>query len=70
MWDERDPMPPGLIDKVLVAIATENLEEEYELLHLVERSRELGVRRGRRHRRRRPTIRSVRGWTRSRSFSA
>jgi hypothetical protein len=45
MWEERDPMPPGLIDKVLVAIATENLDDEYELLHLVERSRELeGVR--------------------------
>jgi hypothetical protein len=45
MWEERDPMPPGLIDKVLVAIAAENLDEEYELLHLVERSREMeGVR--------------------------
>jgi hypothetical protein len=45
MWEERDPMPPGLIDKVLVAIATENLDEVYELLHLVERSREIeGVR--------------------------
>jgi hypothetical protein len=47
MWERRDPMPPGLIDKVLVAIATENLDAEYELLHLVERSRELqGVRGG------------------------
>jgi hypothetical protein len=45
MWAQRDPMPPSLIDKVLVAIATENLDAEYELLHLVERSRELeGVR--------------------------
>lgn len=47
MWERRDPMPPGLIDKVLVALATENLDAEYELLHLVERSRELaGVRSG------------------------
>jgi hypothetical protein len=46
MWDARDPMPSGLIDKVLVAIATENLDEEYELLHLVERSRELEGARG------------------------
>jgi hypothetical protein len=46
MWEERDPMPPGLVDKVLVAIATENLDEEYELLHLVERSRELEGARG------------------------
>jgi hypothetical protein len=45
MWERRDPMPEGLIDKVLVALATENLDAEYELLHLVERSRELqGVR--------------------------
>jgi hypothetical protein len=46
MWDERDPMPAGLVDKVLVAIATENLDEEYELLHLVERSRALEGARG------------------------
>ena len=47
MWEARDPMPDGLIDKVLVALATENLDAEYELLHLVERSRELdGVRGG------------------------
>jgi hypothetical protein len=46
MWEGRDPMPPGLIDKVLVAIATENLDEEYALLHLVERSRELEGARG------------------------
>jgi hypothetical protein len=46
MWDARDPMPAGLVDKVLVAIATENLDEEYELLHLVERSRALEGARG------------------------
>jgi len=45
MWQHRDPMPDGLIDKVLVAMELENLDQEYELLHLVERSRELdGVR--------------------------
>lgn len=47
MWRARDPMPPALVDKVLVAIETEDLDEEYELLHLVERSRELAGTRGR-----------------------
>jgi hypothetical protein len=46
MWEVQDPMPPGLVDKVLVAVATENLDAEYELLHLVERSRELEGARG------------------------
>ncbi len=46
MWRERDPVPPSLVDKVLVAIETENLDAEYELLHLVERSRELAGTRG------------------------
>jgi hypothetical protein len=46
MWEARDPMPAGLVDKVLVAIETENLDAEYELLHLVERSRELAGARG------------------------
>lgn len=46
MWQARDPMPPGLVDKVLVAIETENLDAEYELLHLVERSRDLAGARG------------------------
>ncbi|MBA2444588.1 MAG: hypothetical protein H0V49_04580 [Nocardioidaceae bacterium] len=45
MWREADPMPADLVDKVLVAIGGDNLDVEYELLHLVERSRELeGVR--------------------------
>jgi len=45
MWDRRDPMPDSLVDKVLVAIETESLDAEYELLHLVERSRQLeGIR--------------------------
>lgn len=46
MWEERDPMPADLVDKVLVAIATDDLDAEYELLHLVERTRELVGTRG------------------------
>jgi hypothetical protein len=41
MWRAIDPVPAGLVDKVLVAVETENLDAEYELLHLVERSRDL-----------------------------
>ena len=41
MWEAGDPVPPALVDKVLVAVETENLDAEYELLHLVERSRDL-----------------------------
>jgi hypothetical protein len=41
MWDEHDPMPEGLIEHVLVALATEDLDAEYELLHLVSRTSEL-----------------------------
>ncbi len=47
MWEARDPMPEGLIEQVLVAIGTEDLDTEYELLHLMERNTELaGVRGG------------------------
>jgi hypothetical protein len=47
MWEKRDPMPADLIEKVLVAIETEDLDAEYELLHLMERTRELsGARAG------------------------
>jgi hypothetical protein len=46
MWDTRDPMPPGLVEQVLVALATDDLDEEYELLHLVTRSSELAGARG------------------------
>jgi len=41
MWTERDPMPSGLVERVLVALATEDLDSEYELLHLVSRTDEL-----------------------------
>lgn len=45
MWSEHDPVPEGLADKVLVALALENLDVDYELLSLVARTRELaGVR--------------------------
>ena len=46
MWDVRDPMPDDLVEKVLVAIETEDLDTEYELLHLMERTRELAGTRG------------------------
>jgi hypothetical protein len=46
MWEAKDPMPDGLVEKVLVALATEDLDAEYELLHLVERSRDLQGTRG------------------------
>lgn len=46
MWDVRDPMPEHLVEKVLVAIETEDLDAEYELLHLMERTRELAGARG------------------------
>lgn len=45
MWEARDPMPEGLAEQVLVSLAIEDLDEEYELLHLVQRSDQLaGVR--------------------------
>lgn len=41
MWEERDPVPHDLVEKVLVTIETEDLDAEYEMLHLLERTREL-----------------------------
>lgn len=41
MWEARDPMPAGLAERVLVALGMEDLDAQYELLHLVERTREL-----------------------------
>lgn len=46
MWDAHDPMPSELVERVLVAIATEDLDAEYELLHLVSRTTELAGARG------------------------
>jgi hypothetical protein len=41
MWQARDPMPSGLAERALVALGMEDLDAQYELLHLVERTREL-----------------------------
>jgi hypothetical protein len=46
MWQEHDPVPEGLVEHVLVALATEDLDAEYELLHLVSRTTELAGARG------------------------
>jgi hypothetical protein len=46
MWERHDPVPADLVEKVLIAIATEDLDAEYEMLHFVERSRELAGARG------------------------
>lgn len=45
MWQDRDPMPAGLVAAVLTSIAALDLDEEYELLVLVEATQRLaGVR--------------------------
>lgn len=46
MWRAVDPMPDTLVERVLVALATEDLDAEYELLHLVERTDRLVGARG------------------------
>lgn len=44
-YEELDPVPTGLTEKVLVAVAMDDLELEYELLTMVHRSQQLdGVR--------------------------
>ena len=46
-FEELDPVPSGLTEKILVAVALEDLELEYELLTMVHRSQQLaGVRSG------------------------
>lgn len=46
-YEVADPMPEGLTDRVLVAIALDDIDLEYELLTLVHRSEKLaGVRGG------------------------
>jgi hypothetical protein len=46
-YEDLDPVPSGLTEKVLVAVALEDLELEYELLTMVHRSQQLaGVRSG------------------------
>lgn len=45
LWSVADPMPDGLTERVLAAVAMDDLDADYELLHLVERSNQLhGVR--------------------------
>jgi hypothetical protein len=41
LWDRHDPVPADLVEKVLVAIEIDDVDHEYEMLHLVERSRKL-----------------------------
>lgn len=41
LWQRRDPLPPGVIDRMLVALAVADLDAEYEMLALVSRTREL-----------------------------
>lgn len=46
-YEELDPVPEGLTERVLVALAVDDLELEYELLTMVHRSQQLaGVRSG------------------------
>jgi hypothetical protein len=46
VWRERDPVPADLVTKLQAVLATETLDLDYELLVLVERSRELTGARG------------------------
>lgn len=47
MYSELDPPPAGLTERVLVALAVDDLDLEYELLTMVHRSQQLaGVRSG------------------------
>ncbi|QNO37240.1 hypothetical protein H4J02_12460 [Protaetiibacter sp. SSC-01] len=46
MWEQRDPMPEGLVDDVIIALETERLAEEYRQLMLVSDARELAGARG------------------------
>lgn len=41
MFSRVDPVPPNLADQVLLAISMEDLDVEYQLLSLVEKTREL-----------------------------
>ena len=44
MWRESDPMPADLVDRMLAAVAMEDLSREYELLTLVSDSEAAAVR--------------------------
>lgn len=36
VWTDRDPVPTGLVDRMVAAVAVEDLSREYEMLTLVE----------------------------------
>ena len=45
VWEERDPVPPGLVERMQLIAATADSDLDLELMQLVERSMELaGVR--------------------------
>ncbi|GAB2460336.1 hypothetical protein HD599_001212 [Conyzicola lurida] len=46
MWERLDPPPRGLVDDVLVTLATADVADEYEVLTLVSDARELAGTRG------------------------
>lgn len=37
MWQRRDPLPEALVDRILVALAMDDLDVEYELIDLTSR---------------------------------
>jgi hypothetical protein len=41
LWELQDPVPPDLADRVLIALAVDDLDVEYELLDLTERNTRL-----------------------------
>lgn len=43
-WREHDPMPTTLVDRMVAAVAVEDLSQEYALLTLVEQEGSLAVR--------------------------
>ena len=44
VWDEMDPMPADFVDRMVAAVAVEDLSREYALLTLVEESTLAAVR--------------------------
>ena len=46
VWTERDPVPEGLVARMQAVVAAEDVDFDYELLVLIERSRELAGARG------------------------
>ena len=46
VWEERDPVPEGLVERMQAVVASEHADLDYELLVLIERSRELSGARG------------------------